>query len=1027
MYSSVFKKKIISIKVFTIVFLFSMLFLVTTAHAAVPYTYTPSATKNTIDITFDDSITVSDKTKITVYQTTASGGLIEKTPSTVLRPLKISAITPIASPSKVLNITIGDLDPSVTSYAIKIEKDALTFSNNYIPLTDFILPFSSTDFASGFNSIFMDNSVENLNKNIFAYNSTRDISIYVPKKYITSIETIHKKGELTTTSYPRLTNIDVKTDALVKRLKVSITKLGATDTTPAIMLEKELFPSTSSAVFTTGVAGLDIDTTGQDYTINIKAFDANGRLLEDSKFDKKLVDVKTELVSTYVPKTSSSSNKTITLYDLMKNPATLTSVLTAYTTDLNSIKVMYPNDEVTRIVSNSEGQTNDAANVLAKVLSEGKFQYIKFASALKITPSQIVKFARTYINGNIILDGNGSTINGNVTVGDGDSDNNIYELRNITINGDLTINVSSSGDCILTNNVKVTGKTIVNGKKTSEVLGVVSMEDKTSYKIGDTVKIGVKFNEPVFVAGSPTLTLTNSGTTVIAVYDSVSTEAIAKKDIAVFKYVVEKGASDFKLQTDISNPISLSSGIIQPRDGSNVAIPIGEFSGVANKLIYTSTTNKNIIVDPSIPEMPKGDIKVVASTNPQVITCVANDILDEVSAEIAANWKIKDTITDKVYTPKAVSLNGDKKTVTIVMPDGVILISGSIEAITEGVKDKSGNVVDLTSPTGALTFTKGTAAITTVKQGDAVTITATFSEALADSPVVNIEGVDADIFVPAPMTKVDATHYKYNWTVGLGNGGQTFKFSLGTDIAGNVITAKPTIIPTAGTITIDNTAPTFSSGFTVDNSVQPNTVTVVASEALDATKVTGNWKVENKDGKPYDVASAALKADKKTVVLTLKPVNPASTSTFITTVDAKEIIITPPANITDVIGNSYAPGVVTGTGTLTPDVKAPEVSKTVENGTATVITVDFSEVMNKTAVEDKANWTWTHSAGAITISSVALDTSGKIATVTLSGAALDKDTLLAKPEVVDVAGNAINTSKDLSSRGAGVVGTWTID
>jgi len=55
------------------------------------------------------------------------------------------------------------------------------------------------------------------------------------------------------------------------------------------------------------------------------------------------------------------------------------------------------------------------------------------------------------------------------------------------------------------------------------------------------------------------------------------------------------------------------------------------------------------------------------------------------------------------------------------------------------------------------------------------------------------------------MTKTDSTHYTYIHTVGAGNGATTVALSIGTDVAGNIITATPI---SGETFTVDNTAPT---------------------------------------------------------------------------------------------------------------------------------------------------------------------------------------------------------------------------
>ncbi|MGH4139588.1 hypothetical protein [Clostridium sp.] len=726
MHFNILKKGMKSLTLFGMFLLLSMIFLKTSVYAAVPYTYT-AITGNTIEVTFDYAISGNNSSipvdKIAVYQTSGS---------TAMRPLKISSSIDDGD-RKILDITIGELDSDVLNYAVKIDKDALTF-DGYIPLTNFTLPFSTTDFAMGFKTIFMNQPTQTttdiINK-ILTYNTTRDISIYVPKQYITSIETIHKKQGLTATTttttpttpatttttttttatatgtttititpttttttftpnYTKLTNIDVKTDSAVKRLKVSIGTLSGRD----------LFLNSNFTGFTTGQAGLDIDTTGTDYTITIMAFDINGKLLENSSYFKKVADVKTELVSDYVTKASTSAGKTITLYDLMKTPATLTSMIQSVKDDtLDLIKVVYPNTSDTRVISNIQGESNDAANMLAEALSDNSVQYIKFVSALPITLSQAMTLARTGNERNIVLDGNGSTITGNVTIGSGSSDTNKYELRNVTINGDLS---ETGENCILTN-VIVKGSTIVSNKNSATVTDVAIIDealkaDKSLFGIADVIKIGVKFSEPVFVVGNPKLNLGG----VNAIYDEVSTQDATinpKHDIVVFKYIVQESDNIVSIATG-STAIDLTTGDIQARVGASATSVDGTKAN--SKTIYSSISKNKIVADGVRPSL--------STTNPisattSAIVYVASKQLDKASAEVAGNWiiRIVDASTPNGFTdvvPLRAFLQGDNKTVIIDMP--ISLTAANIVAIntthnvasvfmTNAVKDKAGN------------------------------------------------------------------------------------------------------------------------------------------------------------------------------------------------------------------------------------------------------------------------------------------------------------------------------------------------
>jgi YVTN family beta-propeller protein len=117
------------------------------------------------------------------------------------------------------------------------------------------------------------------------------------------------------------------------------------------------------------------------------------------------------------------------------------------------------------------------------------------------------------------------------------------------------------------------------------------------------------------------------------------------------------------------------------------------------------------------------------------------------------------------------------------------------------VSPASGNLsitIDTTAPTAAVTYSINHA----VKAGDIQTITATFSEPIADAPIVQIGITGVNTLAPVNMTKTDSTHYTYAYTVGAGNGTDTVAFSVGQDIAGNTVAAAPT---SGATFIVDNT------------------------------------------------------------------------------------------------------------------------------------------------------------------------------------------------------------------------------
>jgi hypothetical protein len=166
--------------------------------------------------------------------------------------------------------------------------------------------------------------------------------------------------------------------------------------------------------------------------------------------------------------------------------------------------------------------------------------------------------------------------------------------------------------------------------------------------------------------------------------------------------------------------------------------------------------------------------------------------------------------------------------------------------------DVAGNVIT-TAPTSGATFTVDntppTADITystsnPVKSGASLTITATFNESMANSPVPQISISGGNTLSATNMTKTDATHYYYVDTVGAGNGTATVTLSIGTDIAGNVVTSAPT---SGATFIADNTAPT-SVGTATLSSYLNNTGNTTISWSQTTETYFKDYLVQRKTG-----------------------------------------------------------------------------------------------------------------------------------------------------------------------------------
>ena len=155
---------------------------------------------------------------------------------------------------------------------------------------------------------------------------------------------------------------------------------------------------------------------------------------------------------------------------------------------------------------------------------------------------------------------------------------------------------------------------------------------------------------------------------------------------------------------------------------------------------------------------------------------------------------------------------GSSYTYTFSVPSGSTYDGNANVTITDATDlaapyTNTSLVIDTTPPTATLAYTSGNA-----KAGVSQTITATFNEAVADSPVPQISISGANTVAATNMTKVDTTHYTYTYTTSGGNGNAFVSISAATDSLGNVINT----VPINNAFVIDNTSPTVGLSYTKD-------------------------------------------------------------------------------------------------------------------------------------------------------------------------------------------------------------------
>jgi YDG domain/Bacterial Ig-like domain (group 3)/MBG domain (YGX type)/Kelch motif len=314
--------------------------------------------------------------------------------------------------------------------------------------------------------------------------------------------------------------------------------------------------------------------------------------------------------------------------------------------------------------------------------------------------------------------------------------------------------------------------------------------------------------------------------------------------------------------------------------------------------------------------------------------------------------------------------------------DGVTLPTWSSQAdgtyiVAAKATDKAGNTftgsassftLDRTAPTAAISYAPTGA----VKQGTSLTITATFSEPMADSPAVKIAISGANTLAATGMTKVDSTHYTYTHTVGAGTGAATVALSVGTDLAGNVITSGPT---SGASFTVDNTAPTASIAYSPTGSVrQGTTVTITAtfSEAMGDSPVP-KLAISAVTGGTALAATDMTKVDSThyTYAYTVQSGNGTATVTM--------------SSGTDIVGNVITSAPASG-GSFTVDNTAPTVTIGAPSVTTTAAgpvtyTVTYSGASSVTLAAADITLNAVGAAGSVAVSGTGTTTR----TVTLSG------------------------------------------
>ena len=392
-----------------------------------------------------------------------------------------------------------------------------------------------------------------------------------------------------------------------------------------------------------------------------------------------------------------------------------------------------------------------------------------------------------------------------------------------------------------------TNKAIVIDTTHPVVSNVTSPTTDGYYIDTNVITIQVEFSETVNVTGTPQLTLETGTTDGVATYASGTGTTIL-----TFVYTVVGGVSNHTtsdLDYAGTGALALNGGFIRDTAGNDATLTLVT-PGDPGSL----SANKAIVIDTTLPTCDiTAPLALEVSGSTVAVTATASDTgsTGVYFVEFFVEGPIVRTSIGTDYdSSDGYGVVWETSTVPGAYPDG----SYSISAV---VHDMAGNtftdndtstVVDNLSPTAVITYSSTAPAPLTgpgpYKVGTGIVVTATFSEPVKVTSVVNLSISGQDTLVATTMTRFSSSIYTFSHTtVGSGDGLATVAISGSVeDLAGNVV--APSITITGGsTYTVDNTAPVLA--ITAPGNLASvngtDTITCTGTEGVTEARIDSNW------------------------------------------------------------------------------------------------------------------------------------------------------------------------------------------
>jgi hypothetical protein len=377
------------------------------------------------------------------------------------------------------------------------------------------------------------------------------------------------------------------------------------------------------------------------------------------------------------------------------------------------------------------------------------------------------------------------------------------------------------------------------------------------------------FNDAVFYITASTYQEinTNNFVDITSAFDTFvfSDSALKVGETAIVKLTFPEAVAGFSSDayiTSVNGTLSMMTtvdniiwtGTFTPstniEDATNILTLDTSYSGFAG-ITVLSTTTSNYEVDTLFPTVSSfvlsnsalkaGETATVTLTFSEAVAGFSSDTdITAVNGTLSTMTSDNNIIWTGTFTP-TVDTEDASNVLTLSVNYTDVAVNAGPSATTSNYE------VETLLPTADITYNS----ISPYKNGETVIITATFNEAMLDSPVPQIDVNSLGIVSvnAVNMTKTSTTIYTYGYVVPAGDGTRTISLSNGKDLVGNVITSTPT---SGTTFMLDNTKPTASLAFIVGGTE------VSSISANDIVTITATFNENIADSPGMQISGSGL-------------------------------------------------------------------------------------------------------------------------------------------------------------------------